>query len=164
MSEPASSQPPAESAAPTHVVTCFLLRRDRGRDELLLVRRSERVRTYRGRWAGVSGYIEPGVTALEQAHVELREETGLTEADVMLLRTGVPLPVHDEAAGLAWVVHPFLFRVAAPERIQTDWEARAFLWVAPDALAGMETVPGLAEALAHVYPPDSPHGGDAARA
>ena len=45
-------------APPTHVVTCFLLRRTRDGDEILLVRRSQRVRTYRGSWASVSGYVE----------------------------------------------------------------------------------------------------------
>jgi 8-oxo-dGTP pyrophosphatase MutT (NUDIX family) len=143
------------SAGPTHVVTCFVLRRDRGLDELLLVRRSERVRTYRGRWAGVSGYVEPGATPLEQAYVELREETRLAKTDLTLLRVGAPLPVHDAAAGVGWMVHPFLFLVTAPERIQTDWEAQDMRWVAPDVVAKLETVPGLVEALARVYPPDA---------
>ena len=158
MSEPERPTAPTDgdaSAGPTHVVTCFVLRRDRGFDELLLVRRSERVRTYRGRWAGVSGYVEPGATPLEQAYVELREETRLVETDLALLRVGTPLPVHDAAAGLEWVVHPFLFLVTAPERIQTDWEAQDMRWVAPDEVARLETVPGLAEALARVYPPDA---------
>jgi 8-oxo-dGTP diphosphatase len=142
-------------AEPTPVVTCFVVRRDRGIDELLLVRRSERVRTYRGRWAGVSGYIEPGVTPLEQAYVELREEARLAETDLALVRTGTPLPVHDAAAGLEWVVHPFLFLVMAPERIEIDWEAQEMRWVAPDEVPKLETVPGLVEALARVYPPDA---------
>lgn len=158
MSEPERPTAPTNgdvNAGPTHVVTCFVLRRDRGFDELLLVRRSERVRTYRGRWAGVSGYVEPGATPLEQAYVELREEARLVETDLALLRVGTPLPVHDAAAGLEWVVHPFLFLVAAPERIQTDWEAQDMRWVAPDEVARLETVPGLVEALARVYPPDA---------
>jgi ADP-ribose pyrophosphatase YjhB (NUDIX family) len=142
------------TAAPTHVVTCFLLRSDRGHDELLLVRRSERVRTYRGHWAGVSGYLEPGVTPEQQAYTEVREETGLTDEHVRLLAAGEPLPVLDAAAGLNWVVHPFLFRVLAPERIQTDWEAQGVAWVAPEALSARPTVPDLAEALARVYPAD----------
>jgi 8-oxo-dGTP diphosphatase len=154
-SEQSSTGGPSEAAdaRPTHVVTSFVLRRDRGRDEVLVVRRSERVRTYRGRWAGVSGYVEPGVTPQEQAYVELREETSLTPADLTLLQVGAPLPVRDDEAGLSWVVHPFLFLVAAPERIQTDWEARAMQWVAPGEIERLDTVPGLAEALARVYPP-----------
>jgi ADP-ribose pyrophosphatase YjhB (NUDIX family) len=129
------------------------LRRDRGRDEVLLVRRSERVRTYRGRWAGVSGYVEPGVAPQDQAYTELREETQLATEDASLLSVGAPLPVQDAAEGLAWVVHPFLFLVHQPDRIQTDWEARESRWVATGEVAQLETVPGLADALARVYPP-----------
>jgi ADP-ribose pyrophosphatase YjhB (NUDIX family) len=146
-----STQPPT-SDSPTHVVTAFLLRTDRGRDEILLVRRSERVRTYRGAWAGVSGYLEPGVTPLDQAYTELSEEASLPREAVQLLRTGEPLPVRDDAQGLSWVVHPFLFALAEPDRIRTDWEATEHQWVTPDVLSSLATVPMLAEALARVYP------------
>lgn len=144
---------------PTHVVTNFLLRRDAGHDEILLVRRSQRVRTYRGAWAGISGYVEPGVTPIEQAYTELREETGLERDDVQLLRTGAPIAVEDVQAGLSWVVHPFLFALDDPSRIHTDWEATEHRWIAPTDIASYETVPKLAEALAAVYSPqDSAHG------
>lgn len=148
-----STQHPGErDAGATHVVTCFILRNDRGRDEVLLVRRSDHVRTYRGRWAGVSGYVEPGVSPHDQAYVELREETQLSPEDVRLLAEGAPLPVIDKAQGLSWVVHPFLFQIGAPEHIQTDWEAQATQWMAPGEVANLATVPGLADALALVYP------------
>ena len=97
-----TTQPPTQPATPTsppHVVTAFLLRTDRGRDEILLVRRSERVRTYRGAWAAISGYLEPGVTPLDQAYTELSEEASLPRDAVELLRVGAPLPVRDEAQG-----------------------------------------------------------------
>ena len=48
------------------VVTCFLLRRGR----ILVLRRSQRVGTHRGKWAGVSGTIE-AATPYERALVEL---------------------------------------------------------------------------------------------
>ena len=142
---------PAEE---THVVTTFLLRRDRGLDEILLVRRSQRVGSYRGAWAGVSGFVEPGITPLDQAYTEIREETSLVAADLHLLRTGTTVRVDDESLGRHWVVHPFLFEVLAPDRVQTDWEAAAFQWAAPSAIAELETVPKLAEALETVYPPE----------
>jgi 8-oxo-dGTP diphosphatase len=141
-----------EDEQPTHVVTCFVLRRDRGRDELLLVQRSEKVRTYRGAWAGVSGYVEPGVTPLQQAYQELSEETSLSQQDVQLLRTGEPLAFRDESIGQSWVVHPFLFAIAQPDRVRTDWEAVGMQWVAPEQVRQLATVPMLAEALQRVYP------------
>jgi 8-oxo-dGTP pyrophosphatase MutT (NUDIX family) len=138
---------------PTHVVTCFLLRRDRGRDEVLLARRSERVRTYRGAWGAISGYVEPQVAPLEQAYQEIREETGLQQGDVTLLREGETLAFRDETIGQDWVVHPFLFVALRPEAAQHDWEAHEFAWTAPTVVTDLQTVPLLAEALARVYPP-----------
>jgi 8-oxo-dGTP pyrophosphatase MutT (NUDIX family) len=129
-----------------------------GVDEVLILRRSPRVGTYRGRWAGVSGYLETD-DPLEQAYTELSEETGLTRDDVRLLSAGEPVTVVDADAGRRWTVYPFLFLAVHPERIATDWEHVAARWVRPDALPEYETVPGLAAALAAVYPPRAPAGG-----
>lgn len=140
---------------PTHVVTCFLLRRDldeagRSRDSVLLLRRSGRVGTYRGRWAAVSGYVEHAPD--EQARIELAEEAGLGPDDVVLLRKGAPLDVIDRDLGKHWLVHPYLFLVAHPEHIRLDWEHTESRWVSPADMPSYETVPGLRETLDRVYP------------
>lgn len=149
---PARASDTHQGNEPVHVVTCFLLRQDRGRDEMFLVRRSDRVRTYRGYWAGVSGYIEPGIVPETQAYTEIAEETGLASDDIARFQPGTPLPVEDAAEGLSWIVHPFLVLVARPERVHTDWEAHESRWITPAELGEYQTVPGLAEALARVYP------------
>lgn len=138
-------------------MTCFLLRRGEGgpsassgQAEVLLLRRSERVATYRGRWAGVSGYLEAG-TPLEQAYREIEEEVGLERADVRLLAEGEPLVVPDEAIDRRWMVHPFLLEVLRPEHVRLDWEHTESRWVKPEEVAALQTVPSLAEALARVY-------------
>ncbi|HKS70981.1 MAG TPA: NUDIX pyrophosphatase [Ktedonobacterales bacterium] len=146
------------STQPTPVVTSFLLRRGPDGDRVLLLRRSGRVRTYQGAWAGVSGYLEPGVTPLEQAYTEIREETGIPRAAVRLLRAGEPLEFRDESLGQAWRVYPFLFALDEAAQIATDWETTEHSWAAPEELAAgtIATVPRLAEALALVYPPLPP--------
>jgi 8-oxo-dGTP pyrophosphatase MutT (NUDIX family) len=146
---------PGGAREPTHVVTCFLLRADRGHDEVLLVRRSQRVRTYRGAWGGVSGYLEPYVTPLEQAYTEIAEETSLPRDAVRLLRQGEPLAFHDATLDQSWVVHPFLFTLDTPDRVRTDWEATESRWVAPLELRALPTVPMLPEALGRVYPAEA---------
>ena len=133
------------------VVTCFLLRPTSDRDRILLLQRSEKVSTYRGRWAGVSGYLER--EPLAQAYREIAEETGLSRDKLRLLRQGEPLEVVDREADIKWVVHPFLFQVLAPERLAIDWEHQEARWVRPQELSDYQTVPALAEALARVYPP-----------
>ena len=148
----------------THVVTCFLLRTGpHGRDEVLILRRSGRVRTYRGRWAGVSGYLEStpptAPSPEEQARREILEEAGLTSADIELARAGDPLTFEDPELDTRWTVHPFLFRVRPGATIVIDWEHTEARWVRPGALGRYRTVPRLREALAHVYPPESGRGG-----
>ena len=133
------------------VVTCFLVRRSGGGEEILLLRRSQRVSTYRGRWAGVSGYIEE-TDPLTQAYTEIEEETGLAREDVQLLRTGEPLEVVDAEADRRWIVHPFLFEVREPARIRADWEHTETRWIRPKEIFQYETVPQLAETLMRVYP------------
>jgi len=43
-----------ENLRERNVVTCFL----KSGSEILILRRSEQVGTYQGKWAGVSGYID----------------------------------------------------------------------------------------------------------
>ncbi len=139
------------------VVTSFLLRRPPGApEELLILRRSQRVGTYRGRWAGVSGFVEAPPD--EQAYIELREEVHLEPEHVILLRKGEPLTFTDAQLDREWTVHPYLFLVTDPARIQTDWEATETRWIAPHELEYYETVPMLKEAFQRVYPPET--GGD----
>lgn len=123
------------------VVTCFL----EHESKIPLLRRSQRVGTYRGRWAGVSGYIEEGNTPYEQALKEIREETGLSQEDVQLVKEGQPLEVIDEELGRKWVVHPFRFRVMSPQKIRIDWEHTEMKWIDPKEIGKYETVPKLAE-------------------
>jgi ADP-ribose pyrophosphatase YjhB (NUDIX family) len=150
------------------VVTCFLLRRQPGQiaqgqiahrsgaDEILLTRRSQRVGTYRGRWAGVSGFVE--APPEEQAYTELWEETRLSRQQVRLLRRGEPLTFVDSDLQREWTVHPFLFLVPDPASIQMDWESVESRWVAPETLTHYDTVPMLREALARVYPQAADQG------
>jgi 8-oxo-dGTP diphosphatase len=137
----------------TRVVTAFLLRHEPGsRDEVLLLRRSGRVGTYQGRWAGISGYLEEQ-SPLAQAYTELREETGLRPDEVVLLSEGEPLEAIDEELGRRWVIYPFLFQLRPLASVHLDWEHVEARWVYPDEVGHYQTVPRLADTLARVYPP-----------
>ncbi len=138
-----TSQP---SPRPTHVVTCFLRRTDTKNPQILLVRRSQRVGSYHGHWAGVSGFVEQNVTPDEQAYTEIREETSLQREQVRMLRRGAIVEYVDEALDRHWYIHPFLFEISTPDAIKTDWEATEMRWTDPSELSQYETVPKLQEA------------------
>lgn len=126
-----------------HVVTCFLECDAR----ILILRRSEMVGSFQGRWAGVSGYVEK--TADEQTLIEIEEETGLRREDLELVRKGDPLEAEDE--GIKWVVHPYLFRIKERNKVKIDWEHNKIRWIKPGDIDNYETVPMLKETLARVY-------------
>jgi len=121
------------------VVSCFLF----SEGNVLIVRRSEKVGSYRGRWAGISGYIEDG--ELEQAYKEIEEETGLRPEEVDLLGRGKPLKVSDKQIGVRWVIYPFLFSVKNVKKIKIDWEHVESRWIHPDEMRCYNTVPCLYE-------------------
>jgi len=103
------------------------------------------VGSYYGRWAGVSGFIEPNVTPDEQAYTEIREETGLQREQVRMLRRGAVVEHIDAELGRHFYIHPFLFEVLTPDLIQIDWEATEMRWIVPSELPTFETVPKLQE-------------------
>ncbi len=127
-----------------HVVTCFLVHPDR--DAVLLGRRSDKVNTYPGRWAGISGSVEEDAGPLQQAYREIREETGLERSDTELQSRGRPVRFSDWKLGALWVVHPYLFRCLSPEQVRRDWEHVRFEWTDPERIPELPTVPKLWEA------------------
>ena len=127
------------------VVTVFLTHLSK----ILVLKRSGEVGTYKGHWAGVSGYLESN-NALDQAFTEMAEEVGLNEEDVTLLKAGKPLEIVDRTRGRAWRVHPFLFAVHEIDKIRLDWENKEMRWILPEEIVQFQTVPALKEALERV--------------
>jgi len=116
------------------VVSCFL----RHGEDLLVLKRSDKVGSFQGHWAAVSGFIEDGETPDVTARKEVREELSLEDPE--LVTAGAAVSVREGAT--IWTIHPFLFR-ARDREVQLDWEHTEYRWVLPSQLAEMRTVPGL---------------------
>ena len=127
-----------------HVVTVFLCHKGK----ICLVRRSQDASTYKGYWAGISGYLE-GDPA-EHFMVELQEETSLTPYEYTLIRQAEPYVIPDESHGHLWHVHPFLCEVEDPTRIRLDWENTELQWIEPHEIRNKQTVPSLWEVYERV--------------
>jgi len=136
------------------VVTAFLERPD-GR--ILLLRRSEAVGTFRGRWAGVSGFLEDA-NPEAQAVREIWEETGIPAESLDVVIPGPLVYARDRER--VFVVHPFRVRVT-DARYRLDWEHSEAEWVDPSEILRRPTVPKLdrvwaAVARASSGPPAAP--------
>ena len=128
------------------VVTCIL----ESENKILILRRSAKVGSYQGRWAGVSGYAERSPD--EQSLTEIREETGLDSKEVRLLVKGSPQEVIDKNLKIRWIVYPYLFHVKSPGNIKMDWEHTEIKWIQPDEIDNYETVPKLKEVIKALFP------------
>ena len=128
------------------IVTCFLSANNR----ILILKRSNKVSTYKGLWAGVSGYMDR--PADEQAWIEIREETGLTKKEARLAVKGQSLEVTDIALRTRWIVHPYLFKVNRLDAIKIDLEHTEIKWIDPTVIGNFDIVPGLEETLLAVMP------------
>jgi nicotinamide-nucleotide amidase len=126
------------------VVACFL----RYKGKILLVKRSDKVGAYRGRWSGIAGYVEGNIQA--QALKEIREETGLKSSQLGLVKKGKSVKIIDEHLKTRWIIYPFLFDVVSHQVIKLDWENVAKKWVVPDRISNFNTVPGLQLTIAYI--------------
>jgi 8-oxo-dGTP pyrophosphatase MutT (NUDIX family) len=128
------------------VATCILMDE---KGQILILKRSNKVGTYKGFWSGVAGYVEKGEKPIDTAFKEIREETGLNNNDVELIKTIEPIEVTDfyEGKRYDWKIYPFLFKTGKKSKVQIDWEHTKYRWIKPSELESFEAVPRLKEVV-----------------
>jgi 8-oxo-dGTP pyrophosphatase MutT (NUDIX family) len=129
-----------------HAVTSFL----KSENDILVLLRSEKVSTYKTRWGGISGVIDDGKTADEQALLEIEEEIGLSGEDIELVRKGSPYVFFDDNLQFKKVIYTYLFHVKDRSKIRINWEHKEMRWIKPDDIDNLATMPRLKETLAQV--------------
>lgn len=127
----------------TKIVTSFI--RDNGK--LLILKRSDKVKSMRGLWAGISGIIEKNEEPLKRARIEIFEEVGITEDKITLVKSAEEMRVNSpQYENHEWEIFPFLFEAKNPT-IKLNWENSEYKWIYIDELEKFETVPSLQKVL-----------------
>ena len=127
----------------TKIVTSFLI----NNKKILILRRSNKVKSMKGLWAGVSGIIEKNEEPLKRAKIEIFEELGITEEKITLVKASEKMRVNSpQYENHEWEVYPFLFEVKDQE-INLNWENSEFDWINIEELGKYETVPSLQKVL-----------------
>ena len=131
------------------VATCILTHKDK----ILILKRSQQVKIYKGMWGGVAGYIEDDEQPLQTAYKELKEEANLDKDDVELLLEGKPHKFTDVYDGKTydWDIYPFVFYIEKKEKIQIDWEHTELMWISPRDLVFHNTVPHLTNLVNELF-------------
>jgi 8-oxo-dGTP pyrophosphatase MutT (NUDIX family) len=109
--------------------------------KILILKRSRKVGSYRGRWGVVSGHIEEGETEEETSLKELKEEIGLDLNLIEKLIKSTPFELSDAKLGIRWEITPFRAILKTKPDIKIDWEHVKFLWIKPSELSKFKTAP-----------------------
>ncbi len=127
----------------TKIVTSFI----KNDNNILILKRSNKVKSMKGLWAGVSGIIENDEEPLVRAKIEIFEEVGIEEEQLKLLKSPEQIRVESpQYRNHKWEIFPFLFETKNTE-IKLNWENSEFKWVEVNQLKEFETVPNLEEIL-----------------
>lgn len=127
----------------TRIVTSFI----KDNDRFLLLKRSDKVKTMKGLWAGVSGIIEGDEEPLKRAKIEIFEELGITEDKIKFLKSSLVMKINSpQYENHEWEIFPFLFEVKNPI-IKLNWENSEYRWITKNEIKNYETVPSIEKVL-----------------
>ena len=131
----------------TKIVTSFL----RDSEKILLLKRSEKVKSMKNLWAGISGIIEDNEKPIKRAKIEILEEVGIEESDITLMKEGNKILIESpQYVNHQWEVYPFLFSCSNKE-IKLNWENSDSRWISINELNNFTTVPSLDRVLSRLF-------------
>ncbi|MEK6968351.1 MAG: NUDIX domain-containing protein [Nanoarchaeota archaeon] len=118
--------------------------------KILLLKRSNKVLTYKGFWNVVAGYYDEPKPLRQKALEELNEETGITKKFVKSIQVGKMFRFHDKKISRIWIVNPVLIRLKKKPRIKLDFEHTESKWVKHEEIKKYKVVPNLLFGLGKV--------------
>ena len=131
----------------TKIVTTFLT----NSDKILLLKRSQKVKSMKNLWAGISGIIEGSEKPIKRAKIEVYEEVGIEESNIKLIKEGdVILIESPQYENHQWEVYPFLFSCNDRE-VKLNWENSDSKWINVNELNNFTTVPSLDKVLTRLF-------------
>ena len=131
----------------TKIVTTFLT----NSDKILLLKRSQKVKSMKNLWAGISGLIEEDEIPLKRAKIEVYEEVGIDESNIKLIKEGDMIMIESpQYENHQWEVYPFLFSCDNRE-IKLNWENSDSKWIDVNELSDYATVPSLDKVLTRLF-------------
>ena len=130
----------------TRIVTSFLTHNNK----ILILKRSQKVKTMKGLWSGISGVIENNEMPIERAKIEIFEEVGINQKYITLVKSNKELCVESpQYKNHQWIIFPFFFKTDKND-IKLNWENSEFRWINVDQLKQFNTVPNLEKVLLSV--------------
>jgi isopentenyldiphosphate isomerase len=125
------------------VITIFI----RFNGKILILKRSNKVSTYRGKWNTVAGYLDEPVPIIKKILEEISEEIGVSEKIVKSHSLGKTYKFTDLEINKTWIVQPALVELNEKPEIKLDWEHIDYKWIKPDEIKEFDIVPNIDKSL-----------------
>ncbi|MER5174210.1 MAG: NUDIX domain-containing protein [Candidatus Nitrosocosmicus sp.] len=118
-------------------------------NKILILKRSEKVKSFKHKWAGVSGFFENNEDLLSRALIEIYEEIKLNKEDLILKKIlkQITITIENEKS---ITIQPFYFSSKTRD-ISTDWEHSEYKWIIKDQIKNYDTVPKLTEIVCECF-------------
>ena len=127
----------------TRIITAFI----KNNNKILILKRSDKVRSMKGLWSGVSGIIENNEIPINRAKIEIFEEVGIKENKIKIIKSIEKIKISSpQYENHEWEVFPFLFETKE-SKIKLNWENSEHKWINVNELKNYETVPSLDKIL-----------------
>ena len=127
----------------TRIVTSFI----KNNNKILILKRSDKVRSMKNLWSGVSGIIENNEIPVNRAKIEIFEEVGIRENKIELIKSVEKIKISSpQYKNHEWEIFSFLFETKET-KIKLNWENSEFKWILPKELKNYQTVPSLEKIL-----------------
>ena len=121
------------------VLTVFI----KYKDKILILKRSNKVGIYQGKWNTVTGYLDEPKPLIEKIMEEIQEEIGINKDNILSYSLGDVFKFTDTKAKKTWIVHPAKVELKNNPEIKLDWEHTEYKWIKPEDLRKFDTVPNL---------------------
>jgi len=125
------------------IITVFI----KYKKEILLLKRSSKVRTYKEKWNTVAGYLDDLKPIKEKVLEEIEEELGINEDRILSIYYGEPYNFTDIKIDHTWIIYPILVELKEKPDIKLDWEHTEYKWIEPTELESFNIVPRLEQSL-----------------
>ena len=118
-------------------------------NKILILKRSEIVKSFKNKWGGISGYFEKSEDLLSRAIIEIYEETKINKQDIMLRKILEQKIIQIETDKVI-IIQPFYFS-SKTKKISLNWEHTEYIWITKDQKNNYDTVPKLSEMLCQCF-------------
>ena len=127
----------------TRIVTSFI----KNSKKILILKISNKVKSMKDLWSGVSGIIENTEVPKDRAEIEIYEELGIKKDKITLLKSAEKMKISSpQHKNCEWEIFSFLFETKETV-IKLNWENSEFKWINLDELKNYKTVPSLDKIL-----------------